>query len=152
MSHYQRAGKFSIKAVVPYIPTPNNKVPKRRDYPTFSGFDLSVKMTGERMQLFHRTQKCACCFLLGDHFWLEKSGFFSWHFNLYGYNRDSKPIMLTMDHILPKSKGGKTTPDNLQLLCSRCNKIKKNLVISLEDLRKKVVSKENSNAEGQSQS
>jgi 5-methylcytosine-specific restriction endonuclease McrA len=60
--------------------------------------------------------------------------------------------MLTMDHILPKSKGGKTTPDNLQLLCSRCNKIKKNLVISLEDLRKKVVSKENSNAEGQSQS
>ena len=28
------------------------------------------------------------------------------------------------DHIVPWSKGGKTTPDNLQMLCRRCNAIK----------------------------
>lgn len=28
---------------------------------------------------------------------------------------------LTMDHIKPKSKGGKWTPDNLQTMCAECN-------------------------------
>lgn len=30
------------------------------------------------------------------------------------------------DHITPWSKGGKTTPDNLQMLCMGCNKSKSN--------------------------
>lgn len=32
----------------------------------------------------------------------------------------------TIDHIIPKSKGGSDTPDNLQLAHARCNKIKGN--------------------------
>ena len=28
------------------------------------------------------------------------------------------------DHIVPWSKGGKTIPDNLQMLCKRCNGLK----------------------------
>src|SRR5210317_1769505 len=31
---------------------------------------------------------------------------------------------LEADHIVPESKGGETTLDNLQCLCSACNKIK----------------------------
>lgn len=31
---------------------------------------------------------------------------------------------LTIDHILPISRGGRTTIPNLQLLCERCNKAK----------------------------
>ena len=34
--------------------------------------------------------------------------------------------ILEFDHILPQSLGGKTTPDNLQLLCRRCNAQKGN--------------------------
>ena len=31
---------------------------------------------------------------------------------------------LTIDHIIPLSRGGKSELDNLQLLCSRCNMLK----------------------------
>ena len=34
----------------------------------------------------------------------------------------------TLDHIWPKSKGGKDTADNLQLAHARCNKVKGNRV------------------------
>lgn len=35
--------------------------------------------------------------------------------------------MLDIDHIIPRSKGGKTEYSNLQVLCSRCNRSKRNL-------------------------
>lgn len=31
---------------------------------------------------------------------------------------------LEIDHIKPIAKGGKSTPDNLQTLCRRCNRMK----------------------------
>ena len=34
------------------------------------------------------------------------------------------PNILEMDHIIPKSKGGTDHADNLQLLCSNCNRRK----------------------------
>ncbi len=43
--------------------------------------------------------------------------------NKCGYTSNFKG-MFQIDHIKPISKGGLTTLDNLQLLCSKCNKIK----------------------------
>jgi len=34
--------------------------------------------------------------------------------------------MLDVDHIIPRSRGGKTVYENLQLLCSKCNRSKGN--------------------------
>lgn len=41
-----------------------------------------------------------------------------------------------IDHIIPRAKGGKDIQDNLQLLCPRCNNIKRHY--SMEYLNKKV--------------
>src|SRR5690349_20802821 len=35
-------------------------------------------------------------------------------------------LLLEVDHIIPVSKGGLSTPDNLQTLCWRCNRTKSN--------------------------
>ena len=35
-------------------------------------------------------------------------------------------VNLTVDHIVPKSKGGADVDENLQLLCARCNSVKGN--------------------------
>ena len=35
-----------------------------------------------------------------------------------------------VDHIIPFSKGGKTSPENLQILCEECNKKKSNKIIT----------------------
>ncbi len=37
-------------------------------------------------------------------------------------------LLLEVDHIIPVSRGGLTTPDNLQTLCWRCNRTKSNKV------------------------
>jgi ATP adenylyltransferase len=37
-----------------------------------------------------------------------------------------KDAVLEVDHVVPRSKGGSNEPDNLQVLCSRCNRGKSN--------------------------
>ena len=43
--------------------------------------------------------------------------------------KDEPNLLLEIDHIIPVSKGGMTTEDNLQTLCWRCNRSKSNKLI-----------------------
>jgi len=45
--------------------------------------------------------------------------------------------LLQVDHIIPKTKGGKSHPYNYTLLCENCNSVKSN-TMSLEELRNKI--------------
>lgn len=43
------------------------------------------------------------------------------HFNFYNTLPGSKEIMITIDHIIPRSKGGRNWIDNYQVMCFKCN-------------------------------
>jgi 5-methylcytosine-specific restriction endonuclease McrA len=84
-----------------------------------------VKMGSQRYQLFvAKGTTCKRCGLKGSYFCLEKHSATTsnkFHFNLYGIDKDGTEVMLTKDHIVPKSKGGPNRLDNYQTLCERCN-------------------------------
>ncbi|MGM0183447.1 hypothetical protein IGK74_002412 [Enterococcus sp. AZ150] len=42
---------------------------------------------------------------------------------------DQSLLLLEIDHIIPVSKGGLSTPDNLQTLCWKCNRTKSNKIL-----------------------
>lgn len=89
----------------------------------------------------HPTLGCKCCGLKSSHFWIERSGRFGWHFNLYGTNYNGHERMLTLDHIVPKSLGGTVDDSNLQILCDRCNRAKGSRTITLENLRQEITAR-----------
>lgn len=125
----KRIKRFSLQAVLPHI----GKVERK----FWAGRVYRVRLSSQRDLLIGRTQTCACCGLKGTYFWLEHSGCRPPHFNLYGINKNGNEVMLTADHIKPRSKGGKTEQANFQLLCKHCNKAKRNDEITLEELRQR---------------
>lgn len=125
--NYIRIGIFSIEDVLSDIG------------PFWRNFDgKKVKMGSQRYELFkNKGITCVNCGLEGKFFALEKhksknddiednisdSGY---HFNLYGYNDEGKEVMLTKDHIIPKSKDGENMLSNYQTMCYYCNHKKGN--------------------------
>lgn len=70
---------------------------------------------------------CVCCGRVGAYYALEKSKGNNQkraHFNLYS-NDD---VLMTKDHILPRSKGGADCIENMQTMCTDCNSAKGNAV------------------------
>jgi hypothetical protein len=143
MSHaYHRAGILEIKDVLPYVSLlPSNTNNKDIHYHTF--FGISIRMTSSRLRLFAtKGVECIVCGLVGTFFAVEKhvkSEGASYHLNLYGYDSLSplfrKEVMLTQDHIIPKSLGGKQNLNNLQVMCEFCNAAKGNKIIDATSTR-----------------
>jgi 5-methylcytosine-specific restriction endonuclease McrA len=71
---------------------------------------------------------CVCCGKCGNVFKVERTPgskynkYSQWHLNLYA----ADGMLMTADHIVPKSRGGKTEISNLQPMCSHCNMKKGN--------------------------
>lgn len=113
---------FSIEEVLSQV-EPYTKEKIRKYFGKYE-----VKVNSLRLNLF-KTKGLACvtCGLIGSYFTLEKTiRDFRPHFNLYGLNEDGEEILMTKDHILPKSLGGKDTLENLQPMCTICNGLKGN--------------------------
>ena len=87
-----------------------------------------IKGNSQRYQTFFKKgTKCICCGIEGKYFAKEKvSCDKSYHLNLYAIDENNKEVLMTKDHILPKSKGGQNNIDNYQTMCIRCNEAKGN--------------------------
>lgn len=81
--------------------------------------------------------KCAKCGLEASFAAIEKetSSKDKFHINVYGTRKsDGKHIVLTKDHIYPRSMGGLDIMENYQTLCASCNVNKNNTAeISVEE-------------------
>lgn len=87
-----------------------------------------VKFSEIRLLTYVRSGiSCVICGLKGTYFAVDRDngGKKELHLNLYGI-RDTNEIMITSDHILPKSKGGSNSVMNRQTMCVTCNSAKGN--------------------------
>lgn len=67
-----------------------------------------------RRQVFREEgYRCAECSIVG---WEER-----FPCGEYGYPTPIKRVYLSIDHIVPRSKGGTSDRSNLRVLCTRCN-------------------------------
>ena len=89
-----------------------------------------IRMHSQRLQLFKKNGcKCIECGIEGVYFVKERySQDNVYHLNLYALNEDDEKVLMTKDHIIPKSKGGKNILSNYQVMCTICN-VKKGAIL-----------------------
>lgn len=77
----------------------------------------------QRIQLYkEKGYKCVACGISASYFAIEKTRKdLTYHLNLYCLTRRGEEVMMTQDHIIPKSKGGADRMENLQPMCDKCN-------------------------------
>ncbi len=98
--------------------------------------EYSVKMNSDRYKVFKKNPSCVCCGLTATKARLEMTrGTPTPHFNLYGVDAEGTLILMTKDHIIPKSKGGKNSMDNYVTMCRTCNTLKANAIITVEQTK-----------------
>jgi hypothetical protein len=89
-----------------------------------------------RLRMFRSGQTtCVSCGLEGTHWHIERhqnDKVMPFSINLYGMDGYDE-VMLTWDHILPKSLGGSNNILNAQCMCSRCN-MKKSNKLSIQEM------------------
>lgn len=97
---------------------------------------LKVRMNSIRYHLFAQSRVCACCGRVGTVMLLDVHGqiYSRAHFNLYAVE-NGELILMTRDHIVPRSRGGQDVLENLQTLCTECNGKKGDRNLTLDELR-----------------
>lgn len=86
-----------------------------------------INFSSSRLQTFARKGIiCARCGIEGEFFIKEKNHERDkyWHLSFYAIDGYKNFILMTKDHIIPKSKGGKDHIDNFQPMCYLCNQDK----------------------------
>ncbi len=98
--------------------------------PTPNYGDIPVRVSGPRLTLLKRNPKCVKCGKVGVLWALEQHTFEPPHLNLYALSEPNGQwkkvnygglLLMTQDHIIPKSKDGSDGLYNLQTMCALCN-------------------------------
>ena len=128
MNHYRRGHTVDAEEIVKFI-LENEVLPHSSKHTKYQSGDFSAKIRSLRLRTFAiKGLKCARCERTGSFFAFEvpqkchpKT---NWHLNLYSVDENGEEMLMTMDHIHPKSKGGLNSLSNTQTMCSRCNFLK----------------------------
>lgn len=99
-----------------------NHVEKKFEY---LGYKFSVRRTRIYAQLGCRCVKCG---IEGNEFRLEQWKDGNLHLDLYHVPEKGEKIMMTIDHVHPRSKGGEDSIENYKPMCEPCNWEKGNKV------------------------
>jgi 5-methylcytosine-specific restriction endonuclease McrA len=139
-----RIAQFPLEYILPRVGLGMPKLTLETPQGTFR-----VKTSSNRLECLKRNQKCVRCRRTGNVWILENSirnaprvglncfiadcpwcsmlrpqvpvGFETPHLNLYHKARNGQLLLMTQDHIMPRSRGGADHIDNLQTMCSQCN-------------------------------
>lgn len=122
---YERKECYSIPAVL-------SLVPEKKDKRCKEDFDGDMmKMCSDRYYTFLKSSQCAHCGIEGAFFAKERSlnkrgvpTSETYHFNMYAYDDNGNEVLMTKDHIIPRSRGGKDHVDNYTCMCTTCNRAK----------------------------
>lgn len=128
MNHYRRGHTVPVDEVIKYILN-NELLPLKNKNKKFYVGEFSAKIQSLRLRTFAlKGLKCARCERVGSFFAFEVPEKChqntNWHLNLYSVDEDGNEMMMTMDHIHPKSKGGANSLSNTQTMCEKCNFLK----------------------------
>lgn len=123
-------GAFAPEEVLPHA----TEEDVRREYRVGDKTYL-VRMNSDRYRVFRDNPVCVSCGLRGTKMLLDANhGDASPHFNLYG-EEAGRLVLMTKDHTVPKSKGGKDEHANLRTMCHCCNNLRGNHDLTLAQCR-----------------
>lgn len=92
-----------------------------------NGLSVNCKSTRMKMFLYYHKTQCLCCGIKTSFAAVETSkSATDYHMNFYALTETGKEVLMTWDHIQPKSMGGKSGQYNAQCLCTVCNCLKGN--------------------------
>lgn len=122
-AHYSTEFRFSIGNLnVSYSPV-------AKVHPKLNGYNVNLKSL--RIRCFYKKGLiCNFCGIKASYFAIErnKSAFSdpsskhcNPHINAYHLKDTGEEVLMTIDHIIPLSKNGRNTIDNVQVLCYPCN-------------------------------
>ena len=132
MRKYERAGIVSVESIIGLIRLDNS-------HNSVELFGHKVALMSNRIKsLKFNGAKCAACGIEGIYFAVERcehklKNERDWHLNIYALTYKLDEVMMTRDHVIPKSKGGSDDYRIIsQTLCTHCNRRKADKVVYAE--------------------
>ena len=113
---------FSTSQIIPLIE--KNIVVDLNEY-------KGIGVGSKKLLVFKKSLVCAECGRIGTVFYLQENEKGRRILNLFSLT--DIEVMMTVDHIIPKSKGGKNDMNNLRTMCFPCN-VRRGNKIDLADL------------------